>query len=118
MTALLVAPCNAAAARFAVKRWHYSGTLPVGKLVKFGVWEENEFVGAVIYGRGTNRYLGAPYGLSQLECCELVRVALSRHCSPVSQIVAQSIAKFKHITPSARLVVSFADPREGHHGGI
>jgi hypothetical protein len=115
---LLVAPCDHKAARFAVMHWHYSQAMPIGKLVRYGVWEDDEFIGAVLYGRGASNALGSPYGLDHTEVCELVRVALKNHKAPVSQIVAKTIQLLKHNNPNMRLVVSFADPEEGHAGGI
>lgn len=118
MNALIVAPCEISAARHAVMRWHYSKTVPAGKLVKFGVWENDQFIGAVIFGRGATPHLGSPYGLDQTGLCELVRVALNKHQAPVSQIVSEAIRQLKQSNPGLRLIVSFADPDEGHHGGI
>ena len=115
---LLIAPCSHSAALFAVKRWHYSGTLPVGKIVRFGVWESKKFVGVVLFAWGANKDLGTPYGLALIECCELVRVALTKHITPVSRIVAICLRLLKKNNPGLRLVVSFADPVENHHGGI
>jgi hypothetical protein len=115
---LLVAPCNHAAALFAVTRWHYSRTLPVGKMIKYGVWESDKFVGAVLFAWGSAKHLGNPYGLRLIECCELVRVALAKHQAPVSRIVAIALRMLKKANPGLRLVVSFADPVQQHHGGI
>lgn len=118
MTNLVVAPCDIAAARHAVMNWHYSRAVPAGKLVKFGVWENNRFIGATLYGRGATPNLGKPYGLDQTEICELVRVALDKHETPVSQIVAETIRQLKESNPGLRLIISFADPNQGHMGGI
>ena len=115
---LLIAPCDHAAAKYAVLSWHYSRRMPSGKLVKFGVWEHGRFVGCVLYGRGATAYLGRPYGLGPTEICELVRVALDTHQTPVSQIVAETLRQLKQLYPGLRLVVSFADSYHGHHGGI
>lgn len=115
---LLVSGCDLNAARHAVMRWHYSQTMPSGRLVLHGVWEHERFVGAVIYGRGANDRLLAPFGLKQGQGCELVRVALTDHEAPVSQIVALSLKRLRRSNPKLRLVVSFADPAQGHHGGI
>jgi len=115
---LTVAPCSFDAAKYAVMSWHYSQAMPSGKLVKYGVWEDEKFIGAVIYGRGANKDLGKPYGLQQIEICELVRVALNKHQTPVSQIVAQSIKQLKKDNPGIRLIISFADPEQNHKGGI
>ena len=116
--ALTVAPCTRKAAAYAVMHWHYSQAMPAGKLITFGVWESGEYIGAVIYGRGASPFLGVAYNLPQTELCELVRVALREHTAPVSQIVAASLRELKRTNPGLRLVVSFADPAEGHHGGI
>jgi hypothetical protein len=118
VTDLVVAPCDIRAARHAIMKWHYSKTVPAGKLVKFGVWENEEFIGSVIYGRGTNRHIGSEYGLDQYEVCELVRVALTAHKTPVSQIVAESLKQLKTLNAGLRLVVSYADPEQGHEGTI
>lgn len=98
--------------------WHYSRTMPVGKLVTVGLWEDTEFRGAVLFGRGANPNLGAPYGLEQTECVELVRVALREHSTPVSQVVAKALKVLRATSPGVQLVVSFADTAHGHHGGI
>ena len=116
--ALRVAGCSTAAAQYAVLHWHYSRSLPYGPLVKFGVWESEAFVGVVIYSRGASAQIGDPFGLRQTEVCELTRVALRRHATPVSRIVAISLRLLKRNSPGQRLVVSFADMAQGHHGGI
>ena len=115
---LLVAPVGHDAALYAVRHWHYSRTLPAGKTVRFGAWEAGRYIGVVIYSRGATPVLGARYGMTQLECVELTRVALREHETPVSQIVAASLRQLRATNPGLRLVVSFADPGEGHHGGI
>jgi hypothetical protein len=118
MTKLVVAPCSHEAAKFAVETWHYSRILPTGKLVKFGVWEDDVFIGCVIFSRGASPHLGTALDLDQTEVCELTRVALTKHVSTVSQILAQALAELKKQNPGMRAVISFADPKEGHHGSI
>lgn len=118
MTRLLVAPCSHEAAKFAVMNWHYSQAMPSGKLVSYGVWEDGAFVGCVLYGHGANNKLGKPYGLDITECVELVRIAMTAHTSTVSQVVSQSLKRLKKSNTRLRLVVSFADPEQSHHGGV
>lgn len=118
MADLLVAPCSYEAAKHAVLHWHYSQTMPTGKLVKFGVWEAGTFIGTVLYGRGANNRAMEAFGLDAVEGCELVRVALRDHVTPVSQIVAVALSALRRQSPGLRLVVSYADPDQGHHGGI
>lgn len=106
------------AAKYAVENWHYSRVLPVPPLVKVGVWECGHFIGTVIFSRGANNNLLKPFGLTATESCELTRVALTTHSSQVSRIVKLAMQFLKRNSPELRLIVSFADPSEGHHGGI
>jgi hypothetical protein len=106
------------AAKYACLNWHYSKCLPVGKLVKIGAWENDKFIGVVIFGRGANKSLGEPYKLDQTECCELVRIALTNHKTPVSRIMSIAIKLLKNIHKQLKLVISFADAEKNHHGGI
>jgi hypothetical protein len=92
--------------------------MPAGKIVKIGVWEENKYIGCVLFSRGANNVLGSPYGLSQIECCELTRIALTKHFNKVSRIASIAISFLRKNSPGLRLIVSFADPEQGHHGGI
>ena len=110
--------CDHKAAKYAVENWHYSQRLPVGTLVKIGVWEGGKFIGCVLFGRGANYLAGAPYALEQTEVCELVRVALKAHQAPVSKIAACALRFLHSTSPGTRLVLSYADPAQGHHGGI
>lgn len=110
--------CSHDAARFAVEHWHYSEILPTGKLVKVGAWERDQFVGAVIVSRGASPWLGNHYGLDNVEVAELTRVALRTHEAPVTAIVARALRLVRQVAPGVRLIVSFADPARGHHGGI
>jgi hypothetical protein len=106
------------AAKYACVNWHYSGCLPVGKLVKVGAWENGKFIGVVLFGRGANKSLGEPYGCDQTESCELVRIALTSHITPVSKIMSFALKWLKKTNEKIKLVVSFADTEVGHHGGI
>lgn len=109
-----------AAAKYAVEAWHYSRRMPKSKLLKVGAWEDGKFIGVVIFGvGGGNSTHGGKYGLNRAgEVCELVRVALRSHESPVSKIVAVALRFLKKSNPKLRMVVSFADTMQGHHGGI
>jgi hypothetical protein len=106
------------AAKYACEHFHYSKCIPKSKLAKFGVWEDDKFIGVVIYGVGATSALVKPYGLRPEQGCELVRVALSKHVTPVTRIVAITLKILKKTYPGLRLVVSFADPENGHVGGI
>lgn len=110
--------CSAEAARFACEKWHYSEKLPTGKTVKIGVWEDGKFIGVVIFGRGVCPYIARPYGLQITEVCELCRVALTKHKASVTKIISISLKMLKKVCPKTKLVVSYSDLDENHHGGI
>lgn len=110
--------CDYKAARYAVEHWHYSKALPTPPLVKVGVWEDGRFIGCVLFGRGATNNLGKPYGLLTTEVCELVRIALASHRTPVSRVMAMAIRLLRQQCPGTRLIVSFADPEQGHLGTV
>lgn len=110
--------CSYRAAKFAVEHWHYSQSMPTPPVVHIGVWESGKFIGCVLFSRGANNNLSKPYGLENIEVCELTRVALDRHSTPVSRIVSIAIKLLKERASGLRLIVSFADPNERHVGVI
>ena len=111
--------CDIKAAKYAVQKWHYSGSYTIFPCVTVGAWEDNQFVGAVIFARGANKHIGSPYGLTMYECNELVRVALSgKQQSPTSQIVAGAVKMLRQKEPAIRLLVSYADPNQDHIGTL
>ena len=110
--------CSHKAAKYAVEHWHYSQCMPVGKLVKIGVWENNIFIGVVLFSRGANKNMLKPYGLRQIDGCELTRVALKEHISHVSRIISIALRLLKLKCKTMQLVVSYADTTQGHIGGI
>lgn len=116
--ALRLAWVGVDAERFAVEHWHYSRSLPPPPRMALGVWEEERFIGCVIFARGASANLHKPFGVRIDECAELVRVALDRHETPVTRIVSIALRMLRQKAPGLRIVVSFADPAHGHIGGI
>jgi len=92
--------------------------MPAFKVAKIGVWEDETFIGAVLFGMGATKHLGSPYGLNCFQVCELVRVALTTHNAPVTRIIRIAISMVKKRYRGLRLIVSFADPEQGHIGTI
>lgn len=115
---LELAFASTAQMRHACRCWHYSRSLPTPPQVPVGVWEDGRFVGVVVFSRGNSPNIGRPFGLSQREVAELTRVALREHSTPVSRIVAIAVRLLRKSSPGLRLLVSYADPEQGHHGGI
>lgn len=110
--------CNHTAAKFAVEHWHYSRSMPAGKVVKIGVWECDKFIGCVLFSSGSTPRIGHPYGLQIPQICELTRIALSAHINPVSRIMSIALKMLKNNFAGLRMVVSYADPQQGHYGGV
>jgi len=105
-------------AKYACEHWHYTKKIPVNKLVKIGLWENDIFKGVIIYGMGASATIYKGYGIKQMQICELVRVALKSHLIQVSQLIKISLSFLKKKCPDLRMVVSFADPSQNHNGGI
>jgi hypothetical protein len=110
--------CSHKAAKYACEHWHYTGSVPGGKHIFVGVWENDVFIGCIIFGCGANNFIGSPYGLTQDMVCELVRVALTNHASPVTRIISIALKFLVKRSPKLLLCVSYADQAQGHHGGI
>lgn len=104
-------------AAYACTHWHYLPNLPVPPIVKIGVWESERFIGVVIFSHGSAN-IGSPFGLDMTEAAEMSRVALREHAAPVTRIVKVSVALLRRTSPGLRVLVSFADPAQDHHGGI
>src|SRR5688572_32556474 len=83
------------AAKFAVMNWHYSKAMPSGKMVKIGVWENEKFIGVILFSMGAQIALVRQYGLTPFEGCELTRIALNRHVTPVTRMVAIALKMLK-----------------------
>ncbi len=109
MNGLVIDWASAEAVEYACTHWHYSRSVPVSTSVKIGAWEDDRFIGIVLFSRGANRHIGNPYGLTQTECCELSRVALRDHRTPVSRIVMLAVKFLRKASPGLRLIVSYAD---------
>jgi hypothetical protein len=110
--------CEYKAAKYAVEHWHYSECMPAIKNVNLGVWEEGDFIGAVVFSRSANSNLGKVFGLDQSEYAELTRVALTEHESPVSQVVSYAIKLLHQKDDGLRCLFSYADPVQDHDGTI
>lgn len=110
--------CSYEAAKYAVEHWHYSGSVTTGhKWVSIGVWENATYIGCLIFGDGPPQ--GAKqYGLKREEVCELARVALRDHRTPVTRIVRIALIFLKQRCPGIQLVISYADPEQQHVGII
>lgn len=112
--------CSYEAAKYAVEHWHYSKRMSAGKNVCIGVWEDDDFVGVIVFGLGSgNATNGDRYGLATShEMAELTRIALRNHYAPVSAIISIGVRMIRKQSSGLRLLISMADPLQGHIGGI
>lgn len=106
------------ATKYACENWHYSKRVPVSKLVRIGVWEEDQFIGVVLFGVGASARLHEQFGVGRFEVCELVRIALDRHKTPVSRILSIALLFLCRANPGLKVVASFADANYGHIGHV
>lgn len=111
--------CSYKAAKYAVEHWHYSRRMPDPKSVKVGVWENDEFIGVVMFSRGvSSTNLSKTLNVTSTEIAELSRVALTEHATPVSRIIAIALSMLRRFCPGLRVIVSYADENQGHLGTI
>lgn len=106
------------AALYACEKWHYSRKISKFKNNYIGVWEDEKYIGCVVFGNGANHNIGSPYGLTNNECIELTRIALNKHNTPVTKIVSIAFKLLKQKNPNLKLIVSYADVDQNHIGGI
>lgn len=110
--------CDNKTAKKACSMYHYTKKKPQEPSIKFSVFENNKFIGVVIFSRGSNNNLAKSFNLEQTEICELTRVALCSHKVEVSRILKICLIKIKKMFPSLKIVVSYADTNQNHKGGI
>jgi len=110
--------CSYNAAKWACEHYHYARRMVTGKTLKIGVWEDDNFIGCVIYGRGANNNALKKYGLDITEGGELMRVALKQHKASVTKILSISRKLLLKNSPKLKLLISYADPGQNHKGTI
>lgn len=104
---------------FACKNFHYSQSVPCGRKIAYSIFEENKFIGVIIYSLGANNKLAQSFGMVQGEVVELTRIALSTHKNPVSRYIAITLKKLRKQCKTIKIVVSYADKENQNHiGGI
>ena len=105
---------------YACKKWHYSRCCPSGKLYALGFYEDNNFIGTIIFSGGANFNLGKHWDLKVDESgvLELTRVAFSNHNEQVSHFLSIAIKELKKRLPDLQLLISYADISQGHTGII
>lgn len=108
--------CPRAMAEFFCVRDHYSGSLPAGRMLTIGTWEDARPVGVYVFSRGACKDLATRYGFDQTEAVELTRVAFGPHRTPITQSLAIALRMLKGANPGIHVVISFSDPAQSHRG--
>jgi hypothetical protein len=110
--------CSYRIAKYAVCNWHYSRSMPSGRIIKFGIKENGKFIGTILYSKGANKNIHKPYNLPEGSVCELTRIAFITHKNPLSFYVSKTLSMLKNIDRGLYLVVSYSDRNQGHEGTI
>lgn len=104
------------AINFSCLRFHYAKRTPAN-CWGYSVFDKGVFCGVILFGSGA-KGIKSPFGLSNGQVCELVRVALNGKQSATSKAIALAIKVFKSKNPLVKVLVSYADSYQGHIGVI
>ena len=115
---LVVDYVNYATAKQPCMEWHYAKKCPNSLTYSFGVWEYGLFRGVLAYGSIASDSAHVMFGIDNKELLELKRIALRGHDVPLTQIISATVAKIRMNHQCIQLILSYADPNAGHHGGI
>ena len=100
-----------------VENWHYSGRMPTGKNVNFGLWCNDYLYAVIVYGIGVNPYQAKFLGVDSV--VEIKRMCRSepKMNYELSRFIRLSL---KMVGREMRFdaVVAFADPEQGHEGTV
>lgn len=102
--------------KYACLNYHYAKRVPP-VLHGYVLFNDNRFCGVITFGIA-NRLGSKRFNLAQGELLELNRCALNGAQSCTSKCVSLAIWALKRDAPQVKLLVSYADSREGHIGTI
>lgn len=106
------------AIKYACIKFHYAKSVPVNTFGYSVFNDKKEWCGVVLFGSGANNNLAKKFNLKQGECIELVRMALNGKQKLSSKVMAIALKLVNKNIPLCKLVISFADPEQGHLGVI
>ena len=100
-----------------IEKWHYSGRMPTGKNVNYGLWVDGELYAVIVYGVGVN-----PYQDKFLGCKKSLEIKRMCRSEPkkdyyLSRFISLTIKFIKKIM-YFDCVVAFADPEFNHEGTV
>ncbi len=104
-----------------IERWHYSGKLNAVTLFNFSLREpgglfgdRGPLVACIVFAHPVRQMTAKPL---MLELVRLARIEDPPEGLRLSFLVAQSL-KWLRLNTDYKMVISYADSAEGHHGGI
>lgn len=106
------------AVRYACLNFHYAKSVPSAKYAYNVYNAENEWCGVIIFGGGATPNIASAMKAAKGEVVELVRVALNGKQEYTSKCVAEAIKRLHKDAPQIKIIVSYADPEQGHVGTI
>ena len=113
-----LAKANTKAIKYACMNFHYAKSIPTVQYAYNVYNDNNEWCGVIVYGVGANPLIAKQYGLNNGEILELERVALNGKQEITSKAVALSLKLLHKDNPLVKMIISYADTRQGHYGTI
>lgn len=116
---ILVTPVSMGLAKQVIVQGHYLHSMPGGSKLAFGVFALGRMLGAVILGAGPAMAYRLVEGAVPDDCVTLSRLWLSDELpknseSKVLGVVLRSLGRHTKL----KIVISYADPSQGHLGTI
>ena len=113
-----VRPVDYKTAKLFVETWHYSGCMPKGQIIPFGLYIENSLYALVIFGNGVNPYQAKFLGVDKFfELVRMCRVEPKNENVQLTQFISEAIKRLAQ-THEFDCIVAFADPEHGHEGTV
>lgn len=113
----IIEPIGHDAAKLFIERWHYSGKMPTGKNINYGLRRNGSLYAVIVYGIGVNPFQASFLGVKHVvEIKRLVRrepkesYSLSRFIN----LTTRMLTRMNKIDA----IVAFADPQYGHEGTV
>lgn len=109
---------SAKAIRYSIMAWHYSKAVPMCQCSYNVFNNKNEWCGTICYAIGANNNYAKMFDLPNNAVIELVRVALNGKQESTSKAVSISLILLSKDAPLVKVVISYADSKQGHIGTL
>ncbi len=114
-----VSPIPTIVARTILEKHHYLHSWPGGTMLSFGVFLDQELLGALTFGAGPAQAYRLVDRARPDDCMTLTRLWLSDRLpgNSESRVIGIVVRNLKKHTP-LKFLISYADPSQGHTGTI